>query len=110
MSSTRHASPDRPIAHERYMSDPLYVERRALNGRAVAEKAATIENAETRRLILFLQGVSVECNGLKVVADWLCENGGEWIGSPATATRRSRGDRFAGTPSHVQRTVSQSSG
>lgn len=82
MSSTRHASPDRPIAHERYMSDTRYVERRPLNGRAVAEKAATIENSETRRLILFLQGVSVECNGLKVVADWLCENGGQWIGSP----------------------------
>lgn len=82
MSSTRHAAPNSLFAQERYMSDPRYVERRALNGRAVAEKATSLNDATLARLILFLQGITVEFGGLHVVEEWIMKDALTWLGSP----------------------------
>ncbi len=82
MSNTRYASPDSPLAHEKYLSDVRFVERRGINGRAVAEKAAILKDATLRRLILFLQGVSVADQGLGQVQEWIATQGGEHLGTP----------------------------
>lgn len=99
MSSTRHAAPNSPFAHERYMSDPRYVERRALNGRAVAEKAASLDDAMLARLILFLQGISVEHGGLYLVEEWILKGALNWLGTP---TMRRLGFKGSHGPTDVK--------
>lgn len=83
MSNTRYASEDSPLAHEKYLSDVRFVERRGINGRAVAEKAAILTDATLRRLIFLLQGDSIENQGLHLVEQFVNANLFRWLGTPA---------------------------
>ena len=72
MSSTRHAPEGSAIAYEKYMSSPEYAEMRGIPGTAVAAKAQLYNEARKRRLLFFLQSLSLQDGGLQRVA-WTLE-------------------------------------
>jgi hypothetical protein len=67
--STRKADPNAPLSQERYMSSPEYAALRGVSAVAVAARAAVILHAEKRRLVWFLQGMSIADGGLRKVAE-----------------------------------------
>lgn len=71
--STRRAEPDAPLSYERYMSSPEYADARAISGRAVAAKCALLASPAQRRLLWFIQGLSVEHGGVARLAKELVE-------------------------------------
>jgi len=71
--STRRAEPDAPLSYERYMSSPEYADARAISGRAVAAKCALLASPAQRRLLWFIQGLSVEHGGVARLAQELME-------------------------------------
>lgn len=81
--STRHAPPDGPLNQERYMSSPEYAELRGVSGTAIAARAAVLHSAQQRRLLYFLQALSLKEGGLPKVADDLLARFPERIGTPA---------------------------
>jgi hypothetical protein len=66
--STRHAPEGAPISYERYMSSPEFAEMRGIPGTAVAAKAQLYGEARQRRLLFFLQSLSLKEGGLRGVA------------------------------------------
>ena len=68
MSSTRHAPLGSPISYERYMSSPEFAELRGIPGTAVAAKAELYADAQKRRLLFFLQALSLKRGGLRRLA------------------------------------------
>lgn len=52
------------MAQNRYMSSSEYVEMRGINGHAVTAKASILSSARKRSLLYFLQGMSLENDGL----------------------------------------------
>lgn len=66
---TRHAQPnDQTRSYERHMSSPIYADRRPIPANIVAEKAAGYRSPADRRLLFFLQALSVEDGGLRGAA------------------------------------------
>ena len=66
---TRRAEENSPIAFEKYMSDPSYVARRAIPANVVAEKAAGYASPADRRLLFFVQALSMQAGGLNVAVE-----------------------------------------
>jgi len=74
VSSTRHAPEGTTaIAYEKYMSSPEFTEMRGIPGTAVAAKAQLYNEARKRRLLFFLQSLSLKDGGLRRVARALLE-------------------------------------
>ncbi|MBA3960844.1 MAG: ATP-binding protein [Chthoniobacterales bacterium] len=61
---TRRRQEDEPIAFERYMSSGTYTERRPIPFNVVAEKAAGYSSPADRRLLFWLQAMSMRPGGL----------------------------------------------
>ena len=80
--STRHASAPGSPADERFMSNPEFVERRALAGNLVAQKAMLYPDRRHREMLYWLQSVSLETGGLKRLARQILTRFPERIGSP----------------------------
>jgi DNA transposition AAA+ family ATPase len=59
MSNTRRATADAPLSPERFLSDPLYAQTRAINATAVAARTAILESPVKRELIWWLQARSI---------------------------------------------------
>ena len=79
---TRTADPDTPLSQERYMSSREFTELRGVSGVAVAARASILTNVENRKLIWFLQGMSIKEGGLKKIANDLLAMFPERIGTP----------------------------
>ena len=82
MSKTRHAKPGSPLSQERYMSSPEYAELRGISGPAVTTKAALMLNPDKKRLLFFLQGMSIKPGGLKKITREIVETFPDRIGTP----------------------------
>src|ERR1044072_547682 len=67
MRSTRYAPERSPISYERYMSSPEFVRLRGSPGTAVAAKAQFLPDASNRRLLFFLQSLSLKEGGLGLI-------------------------------------------
>lgn len=96
MSSTRHANEDRQsLAYERYMSAPLYTARRPVPTNVVAEKAMGYASAADRRLLFFVQALSMQRGGLRAAAADLAGRFPEADGLAEELFPRSAADDFA---------------
>jgi len=80
--STRHAKPNAPLSHMRYMSSPEFVESRAVSASAVAQRCALLISPAKRQLIWFVQGISVRDGGLKRLAGEILKAFPERLGTP----------------------------
>lgn len=65
---TRHATENSPLAFERHLSSPIYSDRRPIPANIVAEKAIGYRSPADRRLLFFLQALSVKEGGLRAAA------------------------------------------
>lgn len=82
MSTTRHAPDNSPLSQERYMSSPEYAELRGVSGTAVALRAAILDDPEKRRLIWWLQAMSLEPGGLRHIARDVLAQYPDRLGTP----------------------------
>ena len=80
--NTRHAETGARLSQGRYMSDPLFVEARGLQGHLVAEKARLMESASARELLFFIQSESMQTGGLAKVGNELLEMFPDRLGTP----------------------------
>jgi hypothetical protein len=71
MSSTRRAAAGSPVAFNKYMSSPEYVEHRGIDGIAATAKGSMLTDAKERNLLFFLQALSLRPGGIANVADEL---------------------------------------
>lgn len=81
--STRHAPDGAPLADNRYMSDPAFVEMRGISGTTVAAKAEFISEKSKRALLFFIQSLSIERDGTKRMAREIVERFPDRIGTPS---------------------------
>jgi len=81
--STRRAAEGAALHHNRYMSDPEFVEMRGISGTAVATKAAYLTDPEQRALLFLILSLSIEQQGTKRLANELIEMFADRIGTPA---------------------------
>ena len=82
MSTTRHAPDNSPLSQECYMSSPENAELRGVSGTAVALRAAILDDPEMRRLLWWLQAMSLEPGGLKHIARDLLAQYPDRLGTP----------------------------
>ncbi len=66
--NTRYAQAGEPPSQNRYMSSPEYAELRGVNAVYVKEKVAITPDPGKRKLLWFLQALSLAEGGLKTVA------------------------------------------
>jgi len=82
MSSTRRVNDGQRRKQNGWASATEFDELRGLNGTAVALKAELFDDAKTKELLYFLQGVSLLPGGVRRIASELIEMFPERIGSP----------------------------
>lgn len=81
MSSTRHAIPGTPLRQERWASNPQY--DFALKANLVSKRCTLLESADEIDLIWFLQFVCMRDGGMVQIAESLCREYSERIGTPS---------------------------
>ena len=82
MSSTRRAKADAPLSQERFMSSEEYADLRGIKGMPAATKAALVKDPQIRRLLFWLQDLSLEPGRLAEVGPALVGLFPENLGTP----------------------------
>ncbi len=95
MSSTRHAKPGAPLSQERYMSSPEFAEVQGVNGVAVTAKARLCLDPADKRLLFWLQAMSLREGGVPRMVRELLELFPERIGTPTMHRLGLFGDKRA---------------
>jgi len=80
--NTRHQKNPGPLSQARYMSSSEFAELHGISGVAVSARAAVLLHADKRKLIWFIQGLSLAEGGLKRVARELVEMFPDRLGTP----------------------------
>jgi hypothetical protein len=71
-----------PPSAEVYLNSPEYLELRGISGKAVAAKATYLGHPVKRKLLHFLQRLSLEQRGFSQIAKEILEWFGDRLGSP----------------------------